>query len=120
MGKRILVVDDLRNFPFAADDSGTTVRTSAEALRFLFPMDGSREYLDELWLDFDLGDDYVKGGDTAMPVALFLAESAFYGTLYPVETILIHTSNPVGREAMGMLLRRYGYNVKDVEAHFGV
>jgi hypothetical protein len=32
---------------------------------------------------------------------------------------MIHTGNPVGRLAMGLLLRRLGYDVTDVEPQFG-
>ena len=52
-----------------------------------------------------------------MPVALWLAERAFDGHPYPAK-ILIHTGNPVGRLAMGLLLRRLGYDVTDVEPRF--
>lgn len=118
--RRILVVDDTRNFPFAPDTDGTTVRTSREALDFLGKATGVDVPLDELWLDFDLGNTKQEGGGTAMPVVLHLAELAYYGHPYPVGKIFLHTANPVGRAAMGLLLSRFGYEVEETEAHFGV
>ncbi len=120
--KAILVVDDCRNFPKSPTDMVRTVRTSAAALQFLGFDTGVRPEIDELWLDFDLGGVFgqLELYDTAMPVALYLAECAYYGDPYPVKEIIIHSSNPVGSEAMLQTLLRFGYNVKRQEAHFGV
>lgn len=121
--KRVVVLDDVRNYPFdPTTEDGTTLRTSAECLIFLGFSTGVRIHIDELWLDFDLGGVFgqLELVDTAMPVALFLAEQAFYGTPYPVDKIVIHTMNPIGRKAMRSLLERYGYNVICQEAHFYV
>jgi hypothetical protein len=120
--RRILVVDDTRNFPFAPDTDGTTVRTSKAATDFLGKETEVHVPLDELWLDFDLGfgDTEHQGDETTMPIVYYLAELAYYGSPYPVNKIFIHTSNPVGRAAMGLTLRHFGYDVEDVEAHFGV
>lgn len=116
--KRIIIVDDLRNFPFGPTDDGHTFRTSEAALTWLqddYAMTRPAKVLDELWLDFDLG-----GDDTAMPIALWLAEVAYYGAPYPVEKIVIHSANPVGSEAMHQTLTRFGYTAIIVDAHFGV
>lgn len=122
MSRRIVVLDDVRNYPFGPDDDGTTVRSSQEALILLGHYSGLRFRIDELWLDFDLGGVFGRCElfDTSMPVALYLAELAFYGTPYPVEKIVIHTMNPVGREALRSLLTRYGYNVEVQVATFHV
>lgn len=120
--KTILVVDDCRNFPQSSRDLIRTCRTSQDALDFMGVENGIRPMVDELWLDFDLGG--VSGQlelfDTAMPIALHLAECAYYGNPYPVSEIIIHSSNPVGSEAMFQTLQRFGYNVRRQEAHFGV
>ena len=50
--------------------------------------------------DHDLGDYYTDGGD-AIKLLDWLAER---GTFYPVK---IHTANPVGRENMERMLKRY-------------
>lgn len=113
MKKKIVVVDDIRNYPFTDEDEGVTLRTSQQALSYLGYKTGIRVEIDELWLDFDLG-----GDDTAMPVALFLAECAYYGSPYPVKSIIIHSMNPVGSEAMRSVLARYGYDVVCQIAHF--
>ena len=122
--KTILVVDDCRNFPPDDTCDITTARSSTEALVLLGYHDNVRSRLDELWLDFDLGGVFGRtelfDADTAMPVALYLAELAFYGQPYPVKEIIIHSANPVGSEAMFRTLKRYGYNVRIQEAHFGV
>ncbi len=120
--KTILVVDDCRNFPASPTDEVHTVRTSQAALQFLGLHSGVRTRIDELWLDFDLGGIFgrLELYDTAMPVALYLAECSYYGDPYPVNEIIIHSSNPVGSEAMLQTLCRFGYNVRRQEAHFGV
>ncbi len=119
--RRIVVLDDIRNYPFEENDEGTTLRNSMEALKFLGQESGERVKIDELWLDFDLGG-VLRSElfDTAMPVALWLAECAYEGSPYPVKQIVIHTMNPVGREAMRSLLERFGYEVKCVWPHFHV
>jgi hypothetical protein len=116
VSKHILFVDDTRTFPPRPDDLVTTCRTSEAALLEL--QHAPQTYV-EIWLDFDLGGVYGQLDlfDTAMPVALWLAERAFDGHPYPAK-ILIHTGNPVGRLAMGLLLRRLGYDVTDVEPRF--
>jgi hypothetical protein len=47
-----------------------------------------------------------------MPVVLWLAEQTSYGHPYPVEKIVLHTQNPVGRDAMQHVLERWGYHVE--------
>ena len=112
MSKHILFVDDTRTFTPRPDDLVTTCRTSEEAL---VELQHASDTFVEIWLDFDLGGVYGERDlyDTAMPVALWLAERALDGHPYPAK-ILIHTGNPVGRLAMGLLLRRLGYDVADV------
>lgn len=120
--RTVVVLDDVRNKPFTDEEDGLTIRTSEECLSFLGHTNGSRTHINELWLDFDLGGVFGQTElfDTAMPVALYLAELAFYGAPYPVDKIVIHTMNPVGRHAMGQLLRRFGYNVEDRVADFHI
>jgi hypothetical protein len=117
VSKHILFVDDTRTFPPRPDDLVTTCRTSETAL---VELQHASDTFVEIWLDFDLGGVYGERDlyDTAMPVALWLAERALDGHPYPAK-ILIHTGNPVGRLAMGLLLRRLGYDVTDVEPQFG-
>jgi len=112
VSKHILFVDDTRTFPPRPEDLVTTCRASEEAL---VELQHASDPFVEIWLDFDLGGVYGERDlyDTAMPVALWLAERAFDGHPYPAK-ILIHTGNPIGRLAMGLLLRRLGYDVTDV------
>jgi len=113
MTYRVLVIDDLRSFRDERVEAEVTyARTSAEALEIL--NDGTS--YDEIWFDHDLGmidDDRV---DSTMPVVDFLSEMSFNDTPYPVDTVLVHTSNPVGRDNIIRSLSRWGYNIKSVPA----
>ena len=122
--KRILFVDDTRTFPPKPGDDVNTCRTSKAAvdeLEWSIAYTTEAGPFDEIWLDFDLGGVYKRPElyDTAMPVALWLAEQAFYGRPYKVDKLMIHTGNPIGRAAMGLLLRHFGYDVVDVTPLFG-
>jgi len=97
--KKILVVDDIRQFPPPV----TYARTSARAVQLL----RKTPQLDELWLDHDLG-----GRDTAMPVVDWLSERAFNDNPFPVKKIFVHTSNPSGAATMVRTLTRWGYDTK--------
>jgi hypothetical protein len=111
---RVLFVDDVRVYPHPEQAAVLTVRNSHDAIATL---ENVRHMappgFEVIWLDFDLGGTLgvMDRYDTAMPVVLYLAEEAFYGTPYPVEKIYIHTGNPVGREAMRLTLDRFGYTV---------
>lgn len=98
----ILVVDDLRTFPFVA----TYARSSSEAIEILQSVDS----LVELYLDHDLG-----GDDTTMPVVDLLHEWAFYGERLPIGKVYVHTSNPPGALKIIKALHRT-YNVRRVDA----
>ncbi len=98
--RRILFVDDLRDFPLP-DLNADIVRSSEAALEQL----KSGKAYDEIWLDHDLG-----GDDTSMPIVYWLAERAFNGNPYPVEKVVVHTANPVGRKNIVSSLTRWGYN----------
>lgn len=107
----ILVVDDLRTFPFEA----THCRDSLSAITLLvalhsgmFPANPAG--LDELWLDHDLG-----GDDTTMPVVDLLDEWAFHGDPLPIGNVYVHTSNPPGALKIIKALH-LTYNVRRVDA----
>lgn len=113
MTTKILLIDDLRNF---RDNRNCVIaRTSAEALEVL----NTGQSFDEIWFDHDLGE--LDGQvDSTMVVVDFLSELAFNDTPYPVGTVYVHTSNPVGRKQIVDSLTRYGYSVYKVNApdHF--
>lgn len=100
---QILFIDDERTPPH--QEEVEIARTSEQALQMI----RSNSY-SELWLDHDLG-----GEDTIMPVVDMLAEKAFNDEPYPAD-IVVHTANPVGRETIVRVLRRWGYNVKVLPA----
>lgn len=77
----ILLVDDLRTFN--GDYPYALAKTVAEALELL---EGETNY-DYIFLDHDLG----EGGDIFQVVGWLLTHGD-----YPVKTIYIHSSNPVG------------------------
>lgn len=84
----IIVIDDLRTFRPEYEKEGTLyLRDSKTALEALRVLEARDTYIDEIWLDHDLG-----GSDTIWPVVEFLETSELV-----VEGIYIITSNPVGR-----------------------
>ena len=112
-----LLIDDLRNFK---DGRITLIaRTSKDALTILQHGVEVQEYT-EIWLDHDLGLNPDGTPDTIMPVVDFLCEQAFNDMPVKVDTVYVHTSNPVGAKQMMLSLERYGYNAVKVDAseHF--
>jgi hypothetical protein len=100
----ILVVDDLRMFPFEA----VYARTSAEAIDIMVKADP--EWIGQLWLDHDLG-----GEDTTMRVVDYLMERAFYDWPLDIEQVYVHSDNPPGCETITRALSRH-YKVTRVDA----
>lgn len=88
-----LWVDDERVPPLG----WTWAKTSAEALALL----RGGTPIEAISLDHDLG-----GEDTTRPIVLHLAE--FGG--WPAE-VFVHTANPVGRQWLEGMVRRYGPGV---------
>lgn len=70
------------------------VKTAWEAIELL-----KKGNVEEISLDHDLGNDEKFG--TGYDVAKFIEQSAFEGSLRPLE-IKIHSANPVGRKNMGV------------------
>jgi hypothetical protein len=106
---RVLVVDDLRTFTFPA----VYARTSAEGLEAVRL--ARCEGLDELWLDFDLGE--VNGMvDVAEPIVDLLAQWAHDGEPLEVGRVVVHSANPVGAARMMLSLQRWGYRAERVDA----
>lgn len=105
MVRKILLIDDLRDFKLISDDTTIVVaRSSEEALNIL------REHhdWDEIWLDHDLGTvDGVE--DTIMPVVDYLVE---YTHTHKGERVgrrfFIHSSNPAGVENIKRALATVG------------
>jgi len=81
----ILVIDDVKTFPFPDDVEVIYARTLSDGYRLL------TENLDQLWLDHDLG-----GDDTIRPLVLMLAEAAYNGQPWSIGRIIICSLNPVG------------------------
>lgn len=89
----ILVIDDLRTFPFEA----TYARTLDEALDFIMHLD----CIDELWLDHDLG-----GDDTVMPVVDEIVRRLHFGQAIKIGTVYVHTDNPPGANNIMLALTK--------------
>ncbi|WP_068059319.1 cyclic-phosphate processing receiver domain-containing protein [Nocardia xishanensis] len=88
-----LFVDDERPAP----DGWVRVETSAEALSILsaYRLDGHT--VEAISLDHDLG-----GDDTTRPVMLWMCEHDWW----PLR-LTIHSANPVGRDHLAGMARRY-------------
>lgn len=106
-----LLIDDLRSFK----DGRVTIiaRNSEDALTILKHDSGQKYH--EIWLDHDLGLTPKGEKDTIMPIVDYLCEQAFNNQPIHVETIYVHTSNPVGAKQMMTSLSRYGYNTVRVD-----
>ncbi|MGW2872805.1 cyclic-phosphate processing receiver domain-containing protein [Kitasatospora sp. NPDC001225] len=101
----VLGIDDLRPLPRAT----RIARTSREGTRLLEEhRDG---FIDELWLDHDLG-----GDDTVMPVVALLEEAAFEGRPFRIGTVYVHSANPVGSASVVRSLTRWNYRVRRASA----
>ncbi|MCD0450550.1 hypothetical protein LO762_15320 [Actinocorallia sp. API 0066] len=101
----ILGIDDLRSLPRTT----RLARTSAGGIQLL--KEHHNEFIDELWLDHDLG-----GDDSIMPVVALLEEAAFNGHPFQVGTIFVHSANPIGAETVVRVLTRWGYRVRRATA----
>ena len=89
-------LDDLRKAP-----SGYVLAKSVnDAKRLIEYYESENVEIELLDLDHDLGDFYSDGGD-GINLLDWLVERQ---TFYPIE---LHTMNPVGRENMLRILRRY-------------
>jgi hypothetical protein len=92
---RVLVIDDLRHFRFPA----TYARTLWEAESLLLRPDG----WDEVWWDHDLGPTTTRG------LAATLERMAVYGVPPRCGRVVVHTSNPAGRDWLtAALVNVYG------------
>lgn len=96
----ILVIDDQRTFAFPDHHSVTYARNSSEAIGLL-----ENTAYDEVWFDHDLGL-RLNDIDTIWPVVEFLEESNENDRRIEIDSIVIHTANPVGREGLRVALSR--------------
>lgn len=106
----VLLIDDLRDFRDGRES--VIARNSVEALQVL----QSGDSWDEIWLDHDLGIVDIVGIDTVMKVVDFMCEQAYNGSPVKVDTVYVHTSNPVGAKNIMAGLTNYGYNCVRVNA----
>ncbi|MFD7415607.1 cyclic-phosphate processing receiver domain-containing protein [Kitasatospora purpeofusca] len=104
-GPVVLGVDDLRPLPRAT----RIARNSRDGVRLL--EEHRDRYVDELWLDHDLG-----GDDTIMPVVTLLERAAFEGRPFRIGEVLVHSANPVGAATVVRSLTRWGYRVRRASA----
>ncbi|MGN9894874.1 cyclic-phosphate processing receiver domain-containing protein [Micromonospora sp. L31] len=102
---RILLVDDLRSF--VDGRVAQVARTSAAGIEALERHRG--QWLDELWLDHDLG-----GDDTIWPVVEVLEQAAFEEHPFDIGVVYVHSANPAGAAKIAQVLRRWGYHVRSV------
>ncbi|MFJ9350994.1 cyclic-phosphate processing receiver domain-containing protein [Streptomyces sp. NPDC101237] len=101
----ILGIDDLRPLPRAT----RIARTSDEGIQLL--QEHHDRYIDELWLDHDLG-----GDDSILPVVTLMEEAAFNGHPFRIGTVFVHSANPIGAETIVRSLTRWQYHVRRTTA----
>lgn len=92
-------VDDVRPVP----DGYVGTKSVNETIKLIEKAEKEGTDIELLDLDHDLGDYAADGGD-AIKILDFLAERETY---YPIK---IHTANPVGRENMERMIRRFWNN----------
>jgi hypothetical protein len=95
---KILVVDDMKSFPFPETTEVVYARTLADGLKEL----DSRDYWDELWLDHDLG-----GWDDIRPLVRVLEERAHEGKQKDVGLVVVCSLNGPGARWIIDTLQRY-------------
>ncbi|MFQ3560528.1 hypothetical protein QZN11_27605 [Streptomyces gramineus] len=101
----ILGIDDVRPLPRAT----RIARTSDEGIQLL--QEHRDSYIDELWLDHDLG-----GDDSILPVITLMEEAAFNGQPFRIGTVFVHSANPIGAETVVRSLTRWNYRVRRATA----
>ncbi|MEU9405307.1 cyclic-phosphate processing receiver domain-containing protein [Streptomyces sp. NPDC048281] len=101
----ILGIDDLRPLPWATQ----VARTSGEGVKLL--QEHRDSFIDELWLDHDLG-----GDDSILPVVAVMEEAAFNGRPFRIGTVFVHSANPIGAETVVRSLTRWNYRVRRATA----
>ena len=101
----VLVIDDVRQFKFEC----VYARTSESGYALIL----SEDHWDEIWFDHDLG-----GTDTTRSILLALRQDQYDGKPIPsVNRIVIHTSNPPGRDwLIDECISIWGNIVKVVDA----
>lgn len=99
--ERWLLIDDLRNFKENAVPNDVEVIIARDSAQALTIIQENPQGFTKVFFDHDLG-----GDDTTRPVALHLEEQAFLGDAYPIEEVVIHTSNSVGAQYLRASLER--------------
>ena len=112
---RRILVDDARTFadPATIHDRA---RTPAEAHDLIAAIHGEGAFLDELWLDYDLGEDEDGRPLSTEPVLDQVCGYAAAGTPLSVGVVVIHTSDPAAARTLLDSLHRYGYRTRRVTA----
>lgn len=90
-------LDDIRPAP---DKTYWTLKSVNQAKLVIRAAEGLEDVRIELNLDHDLGE-YAKDGGDAIKLLDWMVETERF---YPVR---LHTANPVGRENMQRMIRRY-------------
>ena len=100
--KKILYVDDIRNPPDIQGVSWDIARSFLDAIEKLSNID-----YDGVSLDHDIASYDENGREmTGYDIALWLAERK-YNNKYVPQNIQVHSANPVGRERIEGVIKRY-------------
>lgn len=114
----ILVIDDLRSFdPNREQATVEYARDADSGIGKLRSALADDVFYDELWLDFDLGED-DRGPLDVMPVVRELEQEPEYARV--LGSVFIHTSSPVGASRIAAALGSPGvyeaYRVSALES----
>lgn len=123
----IIVVDDLRTpqpgaFNHRDDTPVHVVTTTDAAIALLTDVVNDADTIHTLYLDHDLGETDAYHQLTIMALVEHLVQQALEGTALPITQIVVHTSNPVGRDSIvaaltiGRLNNVYSVNVADAHS----
>lgn len=122
----IVVVDDLRTpqpdvFTHPGDTPVHVATTTDAAIVLLTQLANDGDTIHTLYLDHDLGETDAYNQLTIMPLVDHLVEHALDGAPLPVSQIVVHTSNPVGRDSIvaALTIERLNnvYHVNVADAH---
>ncbi|MCW2599598.1 MAG: hypothetical protein JWM02_1427 [Frankiales bacterium] len=99
---QVVLIDDVRSFRDRREC--LVARTAAYGVALLQTLYVSKQRIDELWLDHDLGRD-----DTIWPVVRLLEDAALAGRVWDIGVVKIHAARSGPAHRMGISLRRAGY-----------
>lgn len=103
-----LFLDDLRPAP----PGYTACRWPQDVISLLQQYGAA---VQEISLDYNLGESHLPNGRTGLDVLLWMEEAAITGSLKHLPQIKLHTNDPIGRTRMEEVLAGIRYHIKFIE-----